>query len=557
MTRMQGRLSICKGPGRREVHVCIRVPYTEMGINAHPIDNLSYAASFHVMPGRSNLARYLTASRDDAASSSRASAPARAAAGPAATSRRPTRSWPTVCAGTSRAPLNYLLSLLLTCLVVCATAGEATRVRVAADHHGFVVGNAQPFVPIGVSWYRPGTGWAPQLWRQFDEAATRADFARLKAMGMNVVRVFITFGSFYSERDQLDPRGLMAFDRLLDLADEAGLRVHPTGPESWEGMPAWTHSLGDVFTDMANEECLAALENFWRLFASRYRGRATIWAYDLRNEPVVAWNTTQSRIKWDAWRRAHGKAPVGVPDPMAPAADGLLDYQHFRESLAEAWVARQAQAIHAVDAHALVSVGLLQWSVPAQRISATQYSAFRPALIAKRLDFMELHYYPLATGVYRYESPAAEDAHLAVLEAMARECAKPGLPLVIAEFGWYGGGPLDANGQPATEEQQARWCRRVIETTSPMACGWLNWGLHDHPQATDVSRFTGLLTVDGVEKAWGRTFATIARRFHDHPPVYAMPTRPDVPWDECVVSGDAAERFRSAYLAAFIAARAH
>ena len=26
----------------------------------------------------------------------------------------------------------------------------------------------RPFMPIGVTYYRPGTGWAPQLWKKFD-----------------------------------------------------------------------------------------------------------------------------------------------------------------------------------------------------------------------------------------------------------------------------------------------------------------------------------------------------------------------------------------------------
>jgi len=29
--------------------------------------------------------------------------------------------------------------------------------------------------------------------------------------------------------------------------------------------------------------------HYWRWFAARYRGRSTIWAYDLRNEPHLAW----------------------------------------------------------------------------------------------------------------------------------------------------------------------------------------------------------------------------------------------------------------------------
>ena len=48
-----------------------------------------------------------------------------------------------------------------------------------------------------------------------------------------------------------------------------------------------------------------------------------------------------------------------------------------------------------------------------------QYTGFRPSIIVKHLDFLELHYYPLAAGVYNYGGAAAETANLAVLEAMA------------------------------------------------------------------------------------------------------------------------------------------
>jgi hypothetical protein len=38
---------------------------------------------------------------------------------------------------------------------------------------------------------------------------------------MNVARVFVTYGSFYTQSGQLDAKGLAAFDCMLDLADEA------------------------------------------------------------------------------------------------------------------------------------------------------------------------------------------------------------------------------------------------------------------------------------------------------------------------------------------------
>lgn len=435
-------------------------------------------------------------------------------------------------------------------------AKSPPKIRVDRARHGFVDATGKPFVPFGVSYYRPGTGWAPQLWKQFDADATRRDFALLKKQGVNVVRVFISYGSFFTEPGKLNPEGLAKFDQLLDLADEAGIYVHPTGPDHWEGVPAWIQELQTPDLD-GNEPAMRALEKYWRLFATRYRGRSTIWAYDLKNEPVVAWDTPYLRTQWEEWRKSRKQEVVSIPDKSKSTSPNLADYQHFRESIGEKYVARLSKAIHAADPDALVTVGLIQWSVPAQRLKPDQYAAFRPSLLARHLDFMELHFYPLAKDVYQYGGAEAETANLAVLEAMARECAKPGLPLVIAEFGWYGGGAPKPGFRPATEEQQAEWCRHLIETTEPMACGWLNWGMNDNPQAAeDISKLTGLFTADGKEKAWGHTFHELAQRFQNQPPVFALPDRPDLPWERCLADGNEMTAFQKAYLESFAAAAA-
>jgi hypothetical protein len=450
---------------------------------------------------------------------------------------------------------SFTFALLLVLLANGRIAGaERLPPRIVVHQRQFIEKESgRHFVPFGVSYYRPGTGWAPQLWKNFDAEATRRDFAQLKKQGANVVRVFISFGSFYTEPGRLNPEGLAKFDTLLDLADEAGLYVHPTGPDAWEGRPAWTDE-SNLFSNDSNERAIKALEDYWRLFASRYRGRSTIWAYDLRNEPSLTWDTPFLRTEWDTWRENRHQEPLPVPDPKASSTSPqLADYQRFRESIADKWVERQTAAIRVADPEALITVVLLQWSIPAQRIQLDQYTAFRPSIIARHLDFMELHYYPLVTVAYEYGGPDTETANLAVLESMARECAKTGLPLVMGEFGWYGGGSLNQGGKPATEEQQARWCRRLVDITAPMACGWLNWGMHDHPQATDVSKLTGLFTVDGTEKAWGRAFRDLSQRFNADPPASTIPHRPDLPWDACTINIEEMEKFRQAYLEAFVA----
>ena len=169
---------------------------------------------------------------------------------------------------------------------------------------------------------------------------------------------------------------------------------------------------------------------------------------------------------------------------------------------------------------------------------------------------MEIHFYPLARGFYEY-SAEDEARNLAYLEGVVREAARPGKPLVIAEFGWYGGGqPTFGKHAAATEEQQAQLCRKLVESTAGLACGWLNWGFHDHPQAGDVTQFTGLLTADGKVKAWGREFKNLSERYGGRKlSVPKLGTRPALDWDLCITSAAEGTKFRERYLEAWAAER--
>jgi hypothetical protein len=443
------------------------------------------------------------------------------------------------------------------------------KVRIAADGRTFETADGRPLVLMGVNYYRPGTGWAPQLWKQFDPHATRNDFARMKELGVNCVRVFLTYGSFFTEPDALNPEGLGKFDELLRIAEQSGIYVHPTGPDHWEGVPPW------AATDrIADQRVLVALETFWKSFAARYRGRNVLFAYDLLNEPSVAWDTPAMRAKWNRWLETeYGSAekaagawevkPESIrwgdqappPAEEAPGDRQLLDYQHFREAVADEWTRRQAAAIRSADPEALVTVGLIQWSVPALLPGVRHYSAFRPERQAKLLDFMEIHFYPLARGFFDYTQAEDEERNLAYLESVVREVAATGRPVVVAEFGWYGGGKLTINrgAHPAAdEEDQARWCRRAVETSEGLATGWLNWGFYDTPDARDVSQLTGLLTVEGKPKAWAREFQTLAQGFAGKSIAPAqLGPRPALDWDRLITSPQTGRQFRQQYYEAF------
>ena len=87
--------------------------------------------------------------------------------------------------------------------------------------------------------------------------------------------------------------------------------------------------------------------------------------------------------------------------------------------------------------------------------------------------------------------------------------------------------------------------------------GWLNWGVYDHPEARDVTQLTGLFTVDGREKAWGRRFKEIARQVAGtRPAAKPLGRRPKLDWDLCITSRKAAEEFLDAYCKAYMESKA-
>ena len=190
--------------------------------------------------------------------------------------------------------------LLGVCCSGALNAGEVLpKIRVAPDGRTFVIENGKPFVPLGVTYYRPGTGWAPQVWKKFDAEATGRDFAQMKEVGVNCVRVFLSYGSFCTEPDALLPEGLAN-----------------------RPVPGHRRGCGDLRSphragSLGRHSGLGGRRPYRRRTQSRrsgkflegvrpaLSGRTVLFAYDLRNEPEVQWDTPALRTRWNAWLQTH------------------------------------------------------------------------------------------------------------------------------------------------------------------------------------------------------------------------------------------------------------
>ena len=69
---------------------------------------------------------------------------------------------------------------------------------------------------------------AMYMWERFDLGEIREDFARIRSLGLSVVRFFITWDDFQPQADRMDPQMLSRFDAVMDVLAQAGLRAQPT-----------------------------------------------------------------------------------------------------------------------------------------------------------------------------------------------------------------------------------------------------------------------------------------------------------------------------------------
>jgi hypothetical protein len=426
-------------------------------------------------------------------------------------------------------PVYRLFILAMAVMLWCPVMGRATKhqkvalIKVAPGEDGFVeIDSGKPYIPFGTNYYDPHTGWAPKLWRRFDAGKVREHFRVMSELGVNCARVFLTAGSFQTAAEKIEEQALLKLDKLVEIAGDNGIRLILTGPDHWEGQPDYWKP--DRF---AGRAALQAVERFWAVVAQRYRSEPAIFAWDLLNEPHMPWFVEQWRPLWNTWlQNNYGKrealkaawgdelteadawgnvaVPENQPEPGNPR---LLDWQHFREYLADEWVRRQVEAIRRVDPAHLITVGYIQWSYPLVRSGKPgRYAAFNPRRQVRWLDFTTIHFYP--TFGSPCESEQSRQKNIDYLQGVLAYC-HAGKPVVLGEFGWYGGGAPQHHPY-LSEQQQANWICEEIEASRSLADGWLSWPFADTPESKDISLFAGLVKADLSLKAWGLKFRELA-----------------------------------------------
>jgi len=397
----------------------------------------------------------------------------------------------------------------------------------------FVDASGEPIFLLGVNYEGPADrAW--QMWDdgKFDPNLIGQDFDRARAANLSVIRVFVQTGLAVD----IQNGNWSKLDQVLALADQRGLKLILT------------------FGDYTQFQ-LASLVAVEAAVTARYPGRATIFAFDLKNEPhfgdlalseypagiqvalqdpALVSQVGQSVARQDiAAYRSSGPGQSTIPTRLSDdqayvyanvyaaylrflnAASSwasahhltVVDYYLAADSAAfnplktalndsyAAWLDPQLSAIRGVDSSRLITVGQVDpiiASVPANNW----------------LDYRTLHRYPTA-------STAGIGAAMKLFDAV--KGTLPSKPLMLGEFGF-------SNATLPVQETATLEAQVVRAVRDSGGAGALKWMLNDFPAGFNAQQDNyGVYGGNGTAKPVVAAFQALGRLV---PVIPAVPSQP-------------------------------
>jgi endo-1,4-beta-mannosidase len=204
--------------------------------------------------------------------------------------------------------------------------------------------------------------YAMYAWQRFDLGEIREDMARIKGLGLDVVRFFLMWERFQPAADRMNLAALTHFESVMETIADAGLRAMPTlfcghmSGVNW--LPAWTldpqsghgrfrtitrghtspYRIGDFYADPF---LLDAQLRFARAVGERARDHPALFTWDLGNEFS---NLREPRTPRDAADWSARLTDALFETSGAPATGGMHgeDLERDRNlrpsSIAQPWV---------------------------------------------------------------------------------------------------------------------------------------------------------------------------------------------------------------------------
>ncbi len=421
-------------------------------------------------------------------------------------------------------------------------------VRVAPDRWNFITAAGAYVSPIGGNMLNDQHPVQGTLFRNFNAADCERRLAAMQELGLNCLRQAIGVNEVFDPQAGLKPAGMKNWDTFIRLADKHGVYLMPVG--GYVGGNDWFDIARLADNGRALEESCA----FWRAFVGHYANHPAIWAWDLRNEllydeqehfvaeqakPEARSVRAMLLDGWPAWletkygsvallNRNYGSAyhayadvPGSVRFVEQPFHPHAYDQRCYLNDRGYAWCKAQCDVIRAASPHHMICSGNNTWLSPDQNLWLA--NGFHNRAVHELFDFVTHHPYPAWQAVPDGRGDPLDGG--APLRYWLNSCIAMsrfehyGKPVVIQEFGWYGGGASRflCDLPHRSEQEHAHYMHTLITALEPHSNGFINWPLMDMPAANDISNHGGIFTHDGRPKVLAKVYRDLVKRTQGQP----------------------------------------
>jgi hypothetical protein len=420
--------------------------------------------------------------------------------------------------------------------------GAMKKVRVSSDRWNFETSDGVFITPLGgnmLNDQHPGQG---TLFQNFNADDCDRRFGIMAELGLNCVRQAIGVNEVFHPETGLKAEGMKNWDTFIGLAEKHGIYLMPVG--GYIGGNDWfdVERLADSGRQL-DWDCA-----FWEAFCGHYKNHPAIWAWDLRNEllywtrahMVAPGSTEEKRVesmlkdKWPWWlERRYGSVESMNRAYSAKFASfnevtgsiGFIekpfdicacDFRNYLNDRGYDWCKRQCDSIRTAAPGQMIVSGNNTWLSPDQDLWLA--NGFHNRALHELFDFVTFHPYPAWECVPDGRGDPLDGGEpLAYWLSCCIGNARMdhyGKPVVVQEFGWYGGGTSKflCELPYRSEEEHADYTRKLTDALIPHVNGFINWPTFDMPASNDISNHGGIFTHDGKRKALTKVYADLVER---------------------------------------------
>ncbi|WP_417377373.1 cellulase family glycosylhydrolase, partial [Gimesia maris] len=332
----------------------------------------------------------------------------------------------------------------------------------------FAIGESQQrFVVWGVNYDHNSRGeLLDEYWIERWEEVVE-DFAEIKALGANCVRIHLQIGKFMNAADQPNQTALDQLAKLLKLAEETGLYLDITGLACYHkaNVPEW-------FDRLSEQDRWKTQALFWGSIAQVCRNSPAVFCYDLMNEPILPGKRKSGEPAESQWLGGELGGKFFVQRLALDLAG------RTRQQVAKAWVDQMVDAIRDQDEEHMITVGVIPWVF----VFGGGKPFFYSPEVGERLDFVSVHFYPAKGKVEE-----------AITALRAYDIGKP---LVVEEMF-----PMKCSVAELEE---------FVSQSSEFTDGWISfyWGM----TADQLNQKSNPTIAEAITASWLKRFQAMAEQ---------------------------------------------